>query len=397
MGDPKYYSRVQREADPIRVAAIYLQGAVSSQSSGSDSVSDVVFSYTVSPDEIVVRGKHPRLGNVGFVNASPLDIDPPVKWEDVPNRMFQGPWEDFDSLRFTVGKRSMGCFGVRSTSTHHIFRGEGLGTRLYLILAKLASDQGCCLAANDTYEGGGTTLSALRVWGLLKRYIPTVNNVTWGGGLDLKKLLEPLPSRRGHGFQKRSSMTNSGDEIELSGPKSIPAGSQGWVLYRIEAKVRDKPVGFIKVSWIPGSTFKERYPTILHYLIEIQGRGLGGSLGTKEDRRRFMLDVLDMSESTPLTDRKLTSMMDAKYGDSYRSFQDYHVDKPQVDYVAVNMRREGIGTTLYLGAAKWLGGQGYSLWSSGTQTTEAKQLWQGLQGKGYQVGSNGGRLFLTVG
>lgn len=193
--------------------------------------------------------------------------------------------------------------------------------------------------------------------------------------------------------------TKSGQDIELSlGPAKTD--DRGWTVQTAHAKVEGAPVGYLKFGYIPKAEFDLLYSTAVHYVGLIEGRLLDGVPRTPTGVRDAMLKILGFDPMDPITTRKLTNLFEKKYGDSYRSFVDYHVDKPQIEYVKSEVLREGVGIALYEYTARVLAKRGLSLWSSITQTTEAKAVWAAMVARGYPVRSvpspwHGTRLSLT--
>ena len=193
--------------------------------------------------------------------------------------------------------------------------------------------------------------------------------------------------------------TKSGHDIELSlGP--LKADDRGWVVQTAYAKVDGIQVGYLRFGYIPKAEFNRLYPTAVHYVVKIHGHFVPYDMGTAEGARSAMLKVLGFHPEDPITTRKLTNVFEKKYGDTFRSFVDYHVDKPQIEYVKSETLRQGVGIALYEYTARMLSKKGLSLWSSSTQEPEAKAVWAAMTARGYPVKTqpsqwNGTRLTLT--
>lgn len=192
--------------------------------------------------------------------------------------------------------------------------------------------------------------------------------------------------------------TKSSQPIEMS-MSPVKDENRGWVLQTATAHVEGVKAGYLRFEYIPKSTADRMYPTVLHYVVRIRGYYVEGDVSTPEGARGAMLKILGFSPTDPITNRKLTNLLNKKFGDEYRRFMDYHVDKPQVGYVSVDVVRQGVGSALYEYAARELAKRGLSLWSSTTQSTEAKAVWASMVARGYPVVShstlNGTRLSLT--
>lgn len=178
--------------------------------------------------------------------------------------------------------------------------------------------------------------------------------------------------------------TKSGQEIELTlGPPK--ADDRGWVVQTSNAKVAGTPVGYLKFGYIPKDESDLLYPTAVHYVGLIEGRLLDGVPRTPTGVRDAMLKILGFDPMDPITTRKLANLFEKNYGESYRSFVDYHVDKPQIEYVKSEVMRQGVGIALYEYTARVLAKRGLSLWSSLLQEPEAKAVWAAMVARGYPV------------
>jgi hypothetical protein len=178
--------------------------------------------------------------------------------------------------------------------------------------------------------------------------------------------------------------TKSGQDIELSlGPAKTD--DRGWTVQTAHAKVGGAPVGYLKFGYIPKAEFDRLYPTAVHYVGLIEGRLLDGVARTPTGVRDAMLKILRFDPMDPITTRKLINLFEKKYGESYRSFVDYHVDKPQIEYIKSEVLRQGVGIALYEYTARMLAKRGLSLWSSLLQEPEAKAVWATMVSRGYPV------------
>jgi hypothetical protein len=177
--------------------------------------------------------------------------------------------------------------------------------------------------------------------------------------------------------------TKSGQDIELSlGPTKTD--DRGWVVQTAYAKVEGSPAGYLRFGYIPKAEFDRLYPTAVHY-VGVKGSLLDGVPRTPTGVRDAMLNILGFDPMDPITTRKLANLFEKKYGESYRSFVDYHVDKPQIEYVKSEVLRQGVGIALYEYTARVLAKRGLSLWSSTLQEPEAKAVWATMVARGYPV------------
>ena len=178
--------------------------------------------------------------------------------------------------------------------------------------------------------------------------------------------------------------TKSGQDIELSVEPPKP-DDRGWVVQTTRAKVDGSPAGYLRFGYIPELEFKRLYPTAVHYAVNIAGYHTMGPLSTPEGMRAAMLRIQGFNPEATISTRVLTNLFNKKFGDRYKGFTDYHVDKPQIEFVSSNVQRQGVGIALYEYTARALSKRGLSLWSSTTQTDEAKAVWAAMVARGYPV------------
>lgn len=182
--------------------------------------------------------------------------------------------------------------------------------------------------------------------------------------------------------------TKEGLEIDFTTDSGKPDG-RGWVVQTSFAKITGKQVGFLKFSYIPKEEFKRIYPTLVHFAVLKEGHHieLEDALRTPEELQRAMLVILGFSMDDPITPRKLLNLFKRRFGDRYEAFKDYHVDKPQVEYshTEEEYRRRGVGVAMYEFTARLLAKRGLGLWSSTTQSTQAKAIWAAMIARGYPI------------
>lgn len=239
--------------------------------------------------------------------------------------------------------------------------------------------------------------------------------------------------------------TKSGKPIEFKiTPDSEGDDNRGFRVDKIDAYVEGIHAGYIKVSYIPKERFEEWVPTIWHWKTHFGG---GNAIpynkpkakiedlsnqeisriisyvvsnhypklprGKQGQRIKDFLDSLlkdknhwdkslrdDVSREDLLTALDILEklLMNSNMGKKYKQFQEFHVDKPLVDYINVfdgqhvnrnkldddmtDWRRQGIATALYIKAAKYLKSQGLKLHASGVQSDDAKGAWKHLEKMG---------------
>lgn len=239
--------------------------------------------------------------------------------------------------------------------------------------------------------------------------------------------------------------TKSGNPIEFKIHEDIEGdNNRGFIVDQIDAWVDGKHAGYLKLSWIPQDRFDAWYPTIFHFISNIQGTSLIpydnpkaaiSKLSDKElDRiieyslsrtplkfgkgkraiadQNFINNLLDNASSWSATIKPDTTKSDkvtaisiieklllkSKIGQEFANFYDRHVDKPKVDYIKVfngndinrnkkdenteNWSRQRIGTALYIKGAKYLKNKGLKLHASGLQSDEAQAAWVNLEKMG---------------
>ena len=208
--------------------------------------------------------------------------------------------------------------------------------------------------------------------------------------------------------------------------------NRGWRVDRIDAFVDGNHAGYIKLSWIPQERFDKWYSTIFHFISYISGRSLiphtrfeykglaelseselynivKNSLdlvrfnsNKKDEKNRDFITNLsaesnrtDLIKGLKILENKL---LKTPKGKKFKEFYQYHVDKPIVDYIQAfkgddvnknkldqnteNFQRQGVGTALYIKAAKYLKSLGLQLHASNLQSPEAQSAWTKLEKMG---------------
>lgn len=210
-------------------------------------------------------------------------------------------------------------------------------------------------------------------------------------------------------------------KIHKQSPDKGDQLSRGWVVHKIEAFINKKPAGWIKISYVPDEKFKKEYSNIVQFAEKIAGNLF--SLGREYDHLRNKADYpTDNFNNYPLIvqvyglhtqvqawpgytyekleelsnkellelKEKFLKMLWKRHGKRFEEFQDFHINKPLVDYIKVypEFQRQRIGVALYEKAAKWLAGKGMKLYASGIQTNEAQKAWEWLRKhKGANIGT----------
>ncbi len=221
-------------------------------------------------------------------------------------------------------------------------------------------------------------------------------------------------------------------------------GDPAWSVHILEATVEGKPAGYLKISYIPRKQMERLIPTAFDYATYRSGSFLGIKHLLK-DKSEELWDDKDLIKAInesyqwiggyrgeikleeQSTDelrqlwKKRKQFINREYKKSYEEFKDFHLDKPQIDFIEVyqpkekwryvdgegvefedqmpEFRRQGIGSALYEVGAKWMQANKMKLWASTVQTDDAKATWKNLQerklAKEYQsLGLDKPRLYL---
>lgn len=210
--------------------------------------------------------------------------------------------------------------------------------------------------------------------------------------------------------------TKSGKLIEFKRIENyIDDPKSGWIVNILLAYVDNEPVGYLKNSYIPKEKEKLLYPDLLHYLINRRGfASLKEAVYSKDPgliltslkpysyfTNTYIGDIPEEFEAQAKLLTKTLKVMDKNMKFDYKTFLDFHVDKPMVDFIAVytendsmaytekdrdsvervnlvNWQRQNIGMALYLETADWLKTKGLNLYASGIQQPNAKLAWDKL-------------------
>lgn len=206
-------------------------------------------------------------------------------------------------------------------------------------------------------------------------------------------------------------------------PNSEAEKASLWVVDLIEAFDGDERVGYIKLSWIPAENFKVSASSIILFMANTQGhcvipresKGKTFDEMTTEELRKvvglaswsFQNIDYSMGKSKDLLDAMSREQLMERIRDieshlivkpaarRLKEFTDFHINRPLVDYIRVTRPRQGIGTQLYIQAAKYLKARGLKLHASEIQTPEAKASWASMTARGWTARS-GTRTILVA-
>lgn len=131
--------------------------------------------------------------------------------------------------------------------------------------------------------------------------------------------------------------------------------NRGWICHKISCILGQVELGYIKITYIPLERFKIHYTCIQDFLYRIKGRRADAN---------YKVNIKDYND--------------------FCSFKKYHVDYPIVDFIRVydKYQRQGIGTQLYIEAAKYMEELGFVLRSSTLQSSAAESVWKSMSKKG---------------
>lgn len=187
--------------------------------------------------------------------------------------------------------------------------------------------------------------------------------------------------------------------------------NRGWQVDRLNALLDGKPVGYLKLSYIPKKRWKAHYPNILNFLSKIEGRSVLPYDYKDMDYHNIPLEELKKLivhaylavdaypsheeqvrlENLPLNEviseyEKIEKIANKNYSHKFKQSKNYFIDKPLVDYISVDkdFMRQGVGTAMYRAGYEWMKKKGMRLYASGTQTDLAKAAWSNLE-KNYLV------------
>lgn len=232
--------------------------------------------------------------------------------------------------------------------------------------------------------------------------------------------------------------TKSGDEITFRIKKDIEGdNNRGWQVDQIDAYVKGRYAGYLKIAYIPKERFKKWYPSILNFLRQIKGSAIlpigkeaqHYSTYTDSELKDTFINIswqlfhkdysLEYSEGKinlsreELLDRirEYEKQLEKEYKDQLADFKDTFVDHPYVDFIRVfkrneptgkktqgnrslarkHFKRQRIGTALYLKGAEFLKKKGLLLRASTSQSDSAQDAWVYLEKQGLVLHKNGNR------
>lgn len=108
-------------------------------------------------------------------------------------------------MKRTPFLRGKGVFGVTYSGLDRRMHGEGLGQKMYLVMLYELARRDAVLVPNDSYESGGTSPAAFRVWDTLPRHgVKSIGGIFYWGGALGPDVYDPQPhARRDRGWMDR--------------------------------------------------------------------------------------------------------------------------------------------------------------------------------------------------
>lgn len=198
------------------------------------------------------------------------------------------------------------------------------------------------------------------------------------------------------------------DDLRFEYFEAIDGGhSPGYKTDQVVAFLKNKEVGYLKISDMPRERFDRYYPGILNYLRQVKGHrvlpfnykttpwqqipidavrdcvyemALCAGLGWHESCELSSSAKKASAEEVRQTVRRLEGLIEKEWGKEFKRFESFVVDKPIVAFISVEeaFLRQGIGTALYRAGFQWLRSRGLTLYASDCQTEPAERVWEAM-------------------
>jgi len=200
-------------------------------------------------------------------------------------------------------------------------------------------------------------------------------------------------------------------------PKDTRGQEKGYIVHCIRAFVDGVEAGYLKISYVPSGWLDKCFPTVWHWVNKVHGWSMNpddpkdlwrqthryasrlpNSLKNSGILPWMVADKHIPDEDTIRADMKvleeqpISGLRWKTVPQAYADFRKWHVDRPVVDFVRVyqgvsrdnptgtDWRRQGVGTALYIAAARWLAEtKGLPLHASGLQSGEATATWKAMR------------------
>jgi GNAT superfamily N-acetyltransferase len=183
---------------------------------------------------------------------------------------------------------------------------------------------------------------------------------------------------RGYHVARIDAFVDSASFPEMEEPPNPPASVP-------EGKVH---IGFIKFTWIPKKEWQRIVPTVWHYSYLFRGyHKFEGYVKDGKQESLYKAILYDLIWDPTIGPDKAITKAKKKLMPDMLKFKSQIVDKPFVDYIRVSpeVQRQGVGTQLYIQAAKYLATKGLKLHASTLQSDAAKASWEAMKRKGLPV------------
>lgn len=188
-------------------------------------------------------------------------------------------------------------------------------------------------------------------------------------------------------------------ELTFIRNENIEQENRGWIVDKLSAvNEAGEEVGYLKIEMIPGEEFRRWYPTAVDLMIHIHGWAVGhwgpdviGNITLDKFKALawyfWKKEFPHLQEGTKEFDhlvKKLVRGVNRTYAAKLNQFKEYHVDAPKPAWVWVQpeYRRQGIGTKLYMEAARWMAERGLRLRASTLRSKDAEGIWNSFFAKG---------------
>ena len=205
------------------------------------------------------------------------------------------------------------------------------------------------------------------------------------------------------------------DQLISFQDKETTKPDSSWVQYSIDAFVNHSQVGYIRLGWIPNTIWKNNFSSLWQYA-RLQGWAIREELlnlpknmnDWTPEQKSALVNAADGymnwyytkgGMKSVITPENVDTVWDAvnktlkhKLYDKYKKFKEFNVDRPIIDFIAVDIPRQYVGIALYKYAAKWVHDNfDLFLYASDTQTLPAQQTWQKMEELGWVVNSKKGK------
>ncbi len=172
------------------------------------------------------------------------------------------------------------------------------------------------------------------------------------------------------------------------------------------AYINEELVGYAKVSYIPESKSLKIKNPMDYFIYKNYSDNESVLKAYKEKNYEYLIQklspkMLGTDSSIENIYSKYESEINQMFSSQYKKFYDYWFDKPSIDLIRVfsekdhkvtdlinqktierepkNFQKQGIGLSLYSHIADWCKSNNLHLWSSQTQTEDAKKIWESME------------------